>query len=247
MTDPRTPDADGWIEWHGGVNPLPGKRVDVRTLGTGEWVDWVSDQWGESWGHDNGDRCADDIIAYRLTPSPAGTVEPFQQAVAALEAWDGYGGVTPGVIADQANDMANAIRRLVAPSAETVEDASERALWREHDRRATPSGQGGTLGRIFEQGSIPPGEPVKGETYIADGWVYRDLPAMTRVFFGEFVALVGSHNLVWLLVADYGRMRRGQVLISPEGQARIRARTSPADRIEEFPEDLSQENKDVPD
>jgi hypothetical protein len=41
---------------------------------------------------------------------------PLQQAVAALEAWDGDGSATLGAIVDQANDMANAIRRLVAHS-----------------------------------------------------------------------------------------------------------------------------------
>lgn len=53
------PDQDGWIAWHGGENPVPGVRVDVQTVGTGMWADWLSDQWGTSWLHeDDGDEAS---------------------------------------------------------------------------------------------------------------------------------------------------------------------------------------------
>lgn len=65
------------------------------------------------------------------------------------------------------------------------------------------------------------GEPVKGKTYIADGWVYRDLPRMAPWAFDAFIDLIGPDNLVWLSLADYGASKRGQCLISPAGQQRM--------------------------
>lgn len=50
-----------WIEWAGGQNPVPGKRVDVRFENDtvvdnepSEWWDWT---WGHSRHH---------VIAYRV-------------------------------------------------------------------------------------------------------------------------------------------------------------------------------------
>ena len=62
--------ADGWIEWSGGENPVPGQRVDVETRGTGIWRDWLSEQWGTSWLVEEHEdlNCADAIIAYRILP-----------------------------------------------------------------------------------------------------------------------------------------------------------------------------------
>lgn len=70
---------------------------------------------------------------------------------------------------------------------------------------------------------MPAGEPVKGQTYRADGWVYRDLPRMTPEYFDQLIDLVGESNIVWLTKADYGDSRRGQLLISPEGMRNIAA------------------------
>ena len=69
----------------------------------------------------------------------------------------------------------------------------------------------------------PPGEPVEGKTYRADGWVYRDLPRMAPEWFQKLIDLIGEENIVWLSKADYGDAKRGQMLISPAGMANISA------------------------
>lgn len=64
-------DADGWIEWHGGENPVPGRYVDMR-FRLGDWASGQSDshpfvrRW--SWSPDK--RSSRDIIAYRIVPTP---------------------------------------------------------------------------------------------------------------------------------------------------------------------------------
>jgi len=61
--------AEGWIEWHGGENPVPGKRVEVigRNLPNNEDLSdnlyWQSRRW------------AGDIIAYRIIEPATRTVE----------------------------------------------------------------------------------------------------------------------------------------------------------------------------
>lgn len=66
------------------------------------------------------------------------------------------------------------------------------------------------------------GEPVKGKTYIADGYVYRDLPRMTEPYYSDFINLLGDDNIVWLTKAAYpDGTQRGQILISIAGQQRI--------------------------
>jgi len=57
--------ADGWTEWSGGQNPVPGRRVEVR-FEVGGYADKVSDDL--RWIYDRGGY---DIIAYRLVPQPA--------------------------------------------------------------------------------------------------------------------------------------------------------------------------------
>ena len=70
---------------------------------------------------------------------------------------------------------------------------------------------------------LPPGEPIPGKTYRADGWVYRDLPRMAPEYFEKLVALIGEDNIVWLSRADYGDTQRGQMLVSPAGMENLRA------------------------
>lgn len=71
-----------------------------------------------------------------------------------------------------------------------------------------------------EQPRTDHGEPFPGETLIADGWEYRDLPRMTPEFFDEFVGIVGSENIRWLTMASYSDgAKRGQLLVSPTGLA----------------------------
>lgn len=70
---------------------------------------------------------------------------------------------------------------------------------------------------------LPPGEPVKGKTYRADGWVYRDLPRMEYELFDAIKDVIGEDNIVWLALSDYGGAMRGQALLSPTGVERLRA------------------------
>lgn len=80
------------------------------------------------------------------------------------------------------------------------------------------------MGEITEDAGwigTPTGEPIEGKTYRADGWVYRDLPRMSPEYFDQLVSIIGSTNIVWLSTADYGDMKRGQLLVSPEGMKNL--------------------------
>ncbi|WP_420478289.1 hypothetical protein [Brevundimonas sp. FT23028] len=77
--------------------------------------------------------------------------------------------------------------------------------------------------RALDTWPLPKGEPISGKTYMADGYVYRDLPRMTKDLMAEFVSIVGEAEIVWLTLADYGETTRGQILISPAGQANLSA------------------------
>ncbi len=79
------------------------------------------------------------------------------------------------------------------------------------------------LQRAMDAWPLPPGEPFPGKTYIADGWVYRDLPRMTPEFFDQLVAIIGESNIRWLSLADYGSTKRGQMLVSPDGMKALTA------------------------
>jgi hypothetical protein len=75
---------------------------------------------------------------------------------------------------------------------------------------------------------MPNSEPFPGKTYIADGWVYRDLPRLSYEMFDKFVDIVGEENMVWLTEADYGDSKRGQLLVSPAGMERVRNHVGPS-------------------
>ena len=77
------PDADGWMPWSGGENPVPGQRVEYRMRG----------QWDEgTYGPDRADECTWshrgqvwDIIAFRLAPTaPVKASEPIFTPVTGL-------------------------------------------------------------------------------------------------------------------------------------------------------------------
>lgn len=71
---------------------------------------------------------------------------------------------------------------------------------------------------------LPPGEPIPGKTYRADGWVYRDLPQMAPEYFAQLIELIGADNIAWITRATYANgYQRGQMLVSPDGMARVRA------------------------
>lgn len=67
--------------------------------------------------------------------------------------------------------------------------------------------------------SLPPtSEPFKGETLIADGWVYRDIPSrLSYEFWDRFIDLLGEGNYRIMAVTTGPDWKRGQFLISPEG------------------------------
>lgn len=72
--------------------------------------------------------------------------------------------------------------------------------------------------------NLPTSEPFPGETLLADGWEYRDLPRMTPEYFDKFVALIGEENIRWLTLAECGDgCKRGQLFVSPTGLERARA------------------------
>ncbi len=82
------------------------------------------------------------------------------------------------------------------------------------------------MGEVVEDAGwdwCPPGEPITGKTYRADGWVYRDLPRMAPEQLDQLVAIIGDDNIVWLSKADYGSSKRGQLLISPAGMQSLSA------------------------
>jgi hypothetical protein len=76
----------------------------------------------------------------------------------------------------------------------------------------------------FTEMFLPPGEPIKGKTYIADGWVYRGTPQMLPEFWGRLLGIIGPDNYVVLTKAEYegGKWKRGQLLVSPEGMGNIK-------------------------
>ena len=63
-----------WINWHGGENPVPGKRVDVRIrAGDESKISMSSEFW--SWKHIGGQG---DIIAYRVVDEEQKTMRQFE-------------------------------------------------------------------------------------------------------------------------------------------------------------------------
>ena len=62
------PDADGWMIWSGGENPVPGQRVETRLRnGRPAFTETSDDLW---WSHDPNSTWPDHhIIAFRLAPT----------------------------------------------------------------------------------------------------------------------------------------------------------------------------------
>lgn len=75
----------------------------------------------------------------------------------------------------------------------------------------------------------PPGEPIPGKTYRADGWQYVDLPTrLSHEMKGHFFDVIGDGNSVILAETVHRDWWRGQILISPEGQENMRRHTEGA-------------------
>lgn len=79
----------------------------------------------------------------------------------------------------------------------------------------------------FSSPLIPPGEPVEGESYRADGWAYIDPPGLFspeawdallgHFGEGEVVILAGTSGFM----ADGRPFKRGQLLVSPKGMEAV--------------------------
>jgi hypothetical protein len=80
--------------------------------------------------------------------------------------------------------------------------------------------------RALDAMPVPDCEPLIGKKLKEDGWVYGDLPRMSRENVEKFIEIAGKENLQWLTFATYqsgANVRaRGQYFISPQGAARLR-------------------------
>jgi hypothetical protein len=73
----------------------------------------------------------------------------------------------------------------------------------------------------------PPGEPVEGKTYRADGWAYRDFFGawFTEAEWTEILKMLGQEGKDYVILSFSKRMigddvqMRGQILISPNMRA----------------------------
>ena len=73
---------------------------------------------------------------------------------------------------------------------------------------------------------LPPGEPIKGETLLADGWVYRDLhKRLSYEMWDRFLADIGTENYRILAMTIGPDWKRGQLMISPDGMKNLAAAT----------------------
>lgn len=84
----------------------------------------------------------------------------------------------------------------------------------------------------FSNPFLPPGEPVAGQTYRADGWAYMNVSRVVPEGWDRMVERAGAENLV-VLAMSKGTNRagqayvRGQVLVSPQGLEALRAAARP--------------------
>lgn len=86
----------------------------------------------------------------------------------------------------------------------------------------------------FSSPFIPPGEPIPGKTYRADGWAYIDPPGrfspeawenfLSLIGEGEYVVLAGSSGTH---PSDGKPFVRGQLLVSPSGLENMKAAARP--------------------
>jgi hypothetical protein len=67
---------------------------------------------------------------------------------------------------------------------------------------------------------VPPlsSEPFSGETLIADGWTYYDLPPLTPAQMETFLEVVSDANMRWISLARTKAGIRGQMFLSPVGK-----------------------------
>lgn len=72
--------------------------------------------------------------------------------------------------------------------------------------------------------NMPTTEPFEGETLLADGWEYRDVPTRMRPdLWDEFLDIIGAGNYRLLTLATYeDGYKRGQMFVSPDGLKNLR-------------------------
>lgn len=69
-------------------------------------------------------------------------------------------------------------------------------------------------------------EPIKGKTYMADGWVYKDIPGkLSYEVWDKLLDIFGEDNYAILIMSCGKDWKRGQFLVSPEGMENIRKYT----------------------
>jgi hypothetical protein len=81
---------------------------------------------------------------------------------------------------------------------------------------------------------LPPGEPIMGTTYRADGWAYVDPPGrLSPKAWDQFLAIIGEGNYQILAMSsgthpsDGLPFIRGQLLVSPAGWQNMEAARRP--------------------
>lgn len=75
---------------------------------------------------------------------------------------------------------------------------------------------------------LPPGEPIAGKTYRADGWAYIDPPGLlSPKRWDQLLLIIGAGQYVILTKSEGIRggipFVRGQLLVSPAGIENMRA------------------------
>lgn len=76
----------------------------------------------------------------------------------------------------------------------------------------------------FRTACLPPGEPVEGKTYRADGWAYVDMPSWSTLeWWSHAREVFGEGEYVVLAESTRGIHWRGQFLVSPAAIDRFRA------------------------
>ncbi len=79
-----------------------------------------------------------------------------------------------------------------------------------------------------EREALPPGEPIAGKTYLADGWLYRDLPTrLSYEMWDCLLSTIGEGEYVILAMSRGNDWKRGQLLISPDGMENLQRHQTP--------------------
>ena len=69
---------------------------------------------------------------------------------------------------------------------------------------------------------MPVGEPIEGETLLADGWVYKDIPGrLSYEMWDHLLDIIGDGNFRVLAMSVGEDWKRGQLMISPNGMKNL--------------------------